>query len=135
MKFPSVNALEELYPELVRFAVFPKSDTKSEQNFIKAISTAARLWTIKRSLYESDSDIYLEIDWPSFRCATWEKLFADRVPDYQQKTLVEFLLKECSPNERDDWEKSVKERYNIKDLLLYRLLSSTIFAVDSRTNG
>ena len=133
MNFPSVKALEELYPDLVRFAIFPKSDLKSAQNFIKAISTAARLWTIKRSLYESDSDIYLGIDSPSFRCATWEKLFAERISNYQQKTLAEFLLKECNPNERDDWQQSLRERYNIDNLLLERLLSSVIFAVDSRT--
>ena len=133
MKFPSVNALEELYPELVRLAIFPKSDSKSEQNFIKAMGTAARLWTIKRSLYDPDSDIYVAIDSQSFKCATWEKLLKDRLPDYRQKTLAEYLLIQCSPNERDDWEKSVQQRYNIDDSLLNSLLLLPIFAVDSKT--
>ena len=133
MKFPSVSALEQLYPDLVRFAAYPKSDNTTQQNFIKAMNTAARLWTIRRSLYESDSDIYVEIDSPSFKCATWEKLFADRVPDYRQKTLWEFLLQEFSPNDRDDWKQSAIERYKIDDSLLDTLLSSSIFAVDSRT--
>ena len=133
MKFPSINALEELYPDLVRFAFYPNFKSKTPQNFIKAMITAARMWTIERSLYEPESDIYLAIDSPSFKCATWERLFKDRVPDYQQRTLAEFLLADCSVSEQDAWQKSLKERYDIDDLLLDSLLSSPIFAVDSRT--
>ena len=59
--------------------------------------------------------------------------FKDRVPDYQQRTLAEFLLADCSVSERDAWQKALQERYNIKDSLLDSLLSSPIFAVDSRT--
>ena len=139
MKFPSVSALEELYPDLIRFAAYSKSDesdesdAKTQQNFTKAMNTAARLWTIKRSLYEPDSDIYVEIDSPSFKCATWEKLFADKVPDYRQKTLSEFLLRDFNPNDCDAWKNSVVERYNLDDSLLDGLLSSPIFTVDPRT--
>ena len=133
MKFPSIDALEELYPDLVRFAVYPNFKSKTPQNFIKAMKTAARMWTIERSLYEPESDIYLAIDSPSFKCATWEKLFRDRVPNYQQRTLAEFVLADCSVSERDAWQKSLKETYQIDDSFLDSLLSSPIFAVDSRT--
>ena len=137
MKFPTVNALEELNPGLVRLAAFHQSDPKLKQklkqNFLKVMSTAARLWTIKRSLYEPNSDIYIELNSNSFKCATWESLLKDRLPDYRQRTCAQFLLSECTPNERDDWEKTVMARYNIDSSAIARLLSSEIFAVDSRT--
>jgi CRISPR-associated protein (TIGR03985 family) len=133
MKFPSINNLEELYPDLVRFAAFPQSDLKTQQRFIQAMNTAARLWTIKQSLYESDSDIYVEITEQSFKCATWEKMFIDVVPDYRQRTLEAFLLAEHSINEQYAWKDAVLKRYKIEQSLLRELLTSSIFAVDSRT--
>ena len=133
MKLPSVKALEDLYPDLIRLAIFPNFKTKSKQNLIRAMATATRLWTIKRSLYDASSDIYVGLDSNSFKCATWEKLFKERVPDCRQRTCAKFLFSECSPNEIDDWEKTVRERYSIDSSTVENLLSTPIFKVDSRT--
>lgn len=133
MAFPDPKVLEELLPELSRLAHTSKTESNKINNFCQRMKTAARLWTIKQSLSNPNSDFFIEIESEEFKCADWEKLFFDKIPEAKNLTLADFLLAEYTSVYIQSWKKSIIKRYQIEAEVLDRLLSSKIFIVDSRT--
>jgi CRISPR-associated protein (TIGR03985 family) len=133
MPFPTITALEELVPELARLANTPKSNQTQIDNFSTILQNAARLWTIERSLYDYDSDFFVDIEQEWFNCITWSEKFWDKIPDVQNKNLEYFLLGEYTTFAKNQWQQSVIKRYQINSKILYEVLSSQIFQVTNRT--
>ena len=130
---PSIKVLEELVPELSGLACTPKTKNNQIANFCQRMETAARLWTIKQSLSNPNSDFFIEIGKTEFQCAEWEKLFFDKTPEAKNLTLADFLLGEYTSVYIQSWKKSIIKRYQIEPDVLANLLTSNIFVVDSRT--
>ena len=141
MTFPSVTVFEELVPDLSKLAYTEKSTPKKIEHFICSIKCAARLWIIKRSLCDENSEFYITEEellskqrslYNGFRYADWIERFKDKVPDYQQKSLEEFLLKGTTKDQQI-WKEKLVNRYSIDNFTLEDLLTTPIFSVDPRT--
>jgi len=133
MPFPTIAALEELVPELARLANTPKSNQTQIDNFATLLQNAGRLWTIERSLYDSYSDFFVEIEQEWFDCITWSEKFLDKIPDVQHKSLEYFLLGEYTTFSKNQWQQEIIKKYQISPTILQKILFSKIFQVTDRT--
>jgi CRISPR-associated protein (TIGR03985 family) len=133
MSLPTISALEEFVPELARLANCQKSERKQIDNFSTLLKNAGRLWTIERSLYDANSDFFVEIEQEWFDCITWIEKFWDKIPDVQDKTLEYFVLGEYTTFDKNQWEKEIIKRYQISREILQNILFNRLFKVTNRT--
>jgi CRISPR-associated protein (TIGR03985 family) len=133
MHFPTIALLENLVPELANLAHCHKSHPKQIANFSALMHNAARLWTIERSLYDSDSDFFVEIEEEWFECVTWINKLKDKIPELEHKSLAYFLLGDRTELHRKQWKEDITRRYKIERDILDNILSLPLFKVSART--
>lgn len=133
MPFPSTAVLEEFVPELARLASYPKSSQKQIDNFSTLMKTATLRWLIDKSLYDSTSDFFVEIDSEWFDCATWIDSFFQKIPNAKHKTLEYYLLGEYTPFYQNKWKKAVINRYQINHQILQQILNEQLFKITDKT--
>lgn len=143
MSLPSVSELEELYPGLSCLVNAEKSTEAQIKYCLQQLQRALRPWIIKESLYNTDSDLYINVEFeastnrftPSepgtFSFAHWQNALLLRFPEVKNQTLGELLLE--SIEQQNNWQTQLKVRYNLDDSLIQALIDSKIFNVSRRT--
>lgn len=128
--FPTVQRLEKLLPELLQVSNNPS--TKAKSNCLKLLASAVRRWVILRSLYDRDSDFFVEFDTEKFNCADWLKKFKQTKVDYQLLTLESWLFYDSTDLLKKQFISALKSRYRL-DEEIKELFETQVFAVSERT--
>ena len=139
MSLPSVSELEELYPGLSCLVNAEKSTEAQIKYCLQQLQRALRPWIIKESLYNTDSDLYINVELEAstnrftpyqagtFSFAHWQNALLLRFPEVKNQTLGELLLE--SIEQQNNWQTQLKVRYNLNDSLIQALIDSKIFNV------
>ena len=145
MNLPLASELEELYPGLSGLVNVEKIKKAQIRYCLQQLQRAIRPWIIKESLYNRDSDLFINVEQEasingftssevgSFNFAHWRNAFLLKFPEVKNKTFRELLLFEESIEQENDWQTQLKIRYNLDDSLIQTLINSKIFNVSRRT--
>ena len=144
MTLPSISLLEELYPGLSNLVNAKKSTEAQIEYCIQQLQRALRPWIIKESVYNTDSELYINVEQEAlkrsftsevgvFSFAHWRNAFLLRFPSIKDKTLEELLFFEESIEQQNKWLAKLKVRYNLDHNLIQALIDSEIFNVSRRT--
>lgn len=129
--FPTVQRLEKLVPELLQVSNHPSSQAKS--NCLMLLASGVRRWVILRSLYDSDSEFFVEFETELFNCADWLDKFKQAIFDYQSLSLESWLFTDYTGIVRNQFISTLKSRYGLEDKDINELFSSRLFEVTERT--
>lgn len=129
--FPTVQRLEKLVPELLQVSNNLDSQTKS--NCLMLLASAARRWVILRSLYDRDSNFFVEFETELFNCADWLNKFKQAIVNYQSCSLEIWLFSDYTGVVKTQFISALKSRYDFKDNDIKELFANLIFAVSERT--
>ena len=140
---PSISLLEELYPGLSNLVNADKSNEAQVKHCIQQLQRALRPWIIKESLYNTNSDLFIDVEREAsqvsfasegaFSFAHWRNAFLLKFPQIEDKIFRELLLIEESIEQQRTWQTKLKARYNLNDSLIQALLNSKVFNVTRRT--
>lgn len=140
---PTIQRLEKLMPELLQVCNNPSAQTKdkakdqakdkAKENCLKLLGSAVRRWVILRSLYDRDSDFFVEFDMEKFNCADWLNKFKQVKIDYQSVTLESWLFNDSTDYVKKELIRALKSRYNLVDKDINDLLEIQVFSVSERT--
>lgn len=129
--FPTVHRLEKLVPELLQ--VTHNSAAKAKSNCLTLLASGARRWVIVRSLYDRDSDFFVEFDAELFNCADWFNQFKQKVINHQTRPLSSWLFADYTGLIKTQFIATLKSRYQLEEPDITELFSTPIFAVTDRT--
>ncbi|NJL52844.1 MAG: hypothetical protein HC930_12660 [Hydrococcus sp. SU_1_0] len=133
MNLPSVSVLEELHPGLIGLINTDKTTDAQIKNCLQLIQCSLRLWIIRESLYNSNSEWFISIDEELFKLADWKKDFINKFLKIKDQTIEYFLLLEASSDQLKAWIKNLQDRYNLNDSQTETLIKSKLFNVTHRT--
>lgn len=129
--FPTVHRLETLVPELLQVSNHPSAQAKS--NCLMLLASGARRWVIVRSLYDRDSEFFVEFEAELFNCADWLNKFKTKVVDYQARPLSDWLFADYTELVKNQFIATLKSRYPLEQPDITELFATPIFAVTDRT--
>lgn len=129
--FPTVQRLEKLVPELLQVSNHPSPQAKS--NCLMLLASGVRRWVILRSLYDRDSDFFIEFETELFNCADWLNKFKQAIINYQSLPLEAWLFTDYTPVVKTQFISTLKSRYKLEDKDIKELFSTFLFAVSDRT--
>ena len=129
--FPTVQRLEKLVPELLQVSNHPSPQAKS--NCLMLLASGVRRWVILRSLYDRDSDFFIEFETELFNCADWLNKFKQAINNYQSLPLEAWLFTDYTPVVKNQFISTLKSRYKLEDKDIKELFSTFLFAVSDRT--
>lgn len=129
--FPTVQRLETLVPELLQVSNNPSSQAKS--NCLMLLASGVRRWVILRSLYDHDSDFFVEFEAELFNCAAWLNKFKQTIINYQSCPLEFWLFADYTGVVKTQFISALKSRYKLEEQDIKELFSTLIFAVTDRT--
>ncbi|NEP56091.1 MAG: TIGR03985 family CRISPR-associated protein [Symploca sp. SIO2G7] len=128
---PTVQRLEKLVPELLQVSQNPS--TKAKSNCLKLLESGARRWVILRSLYDRDSDFFVEFDTELFSSAEWLNQLSIIVDNYRTCSLEYWLFFDYTSLVKTQFIASLKLRYYLEEQEITELFSRQIFNVTDRT--
>ncbi|NEP02463.1 MAG: TIGR03985 family CRISPR-associated protein [Symploca sp. SIO2E9] len=128
---PNVQRLEKLVPELLQVSNNPSSPAKS--NCLMLLASGVRRWVILRSLYDRNSDFFVEFEAELFNCAEWLKKFKQLITDYQSLSLETWLFTDYNPVVEQQFISALKSRYSLEYQDIKELRQTPVFAVNERT--
>jgi CRISPR-associated protein (TIGR03985 family) len=137
--FPTVQRLEKLVPELLQVSNHPSPQAKSDsdqaksQNCLMLLASGVRRWVILRSLYDRDSEYFVEFETELFNCADWLNQFKQAIINYQLCSLESWLFTDYTPMVKTQFISGLQSRYQLKEKDIKEFLSSPLFAVSDRT--
>src|SRR3712207_5703930 len=111
--FPTVQRLEKLVPELLQVSNNPSSQAKS--NCLMLLASGVRRWVILRSLYDCDSDFFVEFEAELFNCADWLDKFKQAIINYQSRSLESWLFADYTGVVKTQFVSTLKSRYGLED--------------------
>lgn len=129
--FPTVQRLEKLVPELLQVSNNPSPQAKA--NCLMLLASGVRRWVILRSLYDRDSQFFVEFETELFNCADWLSKFQQAISDYQSLSLESWLFTDYTEVVKAQFISALKARYKLEDNDIKELLSTLVFAVTDRT--
>lgn len=129
--FPTVQRLEKLVPELLQVSNNPSPQAKV--NCLMLLASGVRRWVILRSLYDRDSQFFVEFETELFNCADWLSKFQQAISDYQSLSLESWLFTDYTEVVKAQFILALKTRYKLEDNDIKELLSTLVFAVTDRT--
>jgi len=128
--FPTVERLEKLIPELLQVSNTCSSTAKS--NCLMLLGSGVRRWVILRSLYDNDSDFFIDFE-SEFNCADWLRKFKELIINYQSCSLDFWLFADYTNVVKNQFIYTLNFRYRLDENDIQELLSTPIFAVTDRT--
>lgn len=129
--FPTVQRLEKLVPELLQ--VSNNLSPQAKSNCLMLLASGVRRWVILRSLYDQDSDFFVEFEDELFNCADWLVKFKQAISNYQSLPLESWLFTDYTGVVKTQFISALKSRYKLEDNDIKELFSSFVFAVTDRT--
>ena len=130
--FPTVQRLEKLVPELLQVSHHnPSSQAKS--NCLMLLASGARRWVILRSLYDCNSDFFIDFESDLFNCADWLNKFKRAIINYQSYTFEYWLFSDYTGVVKTQFVSTLKSRYKLENEDIKKLFTTLIFAVTDRT--
>lgn len=129
--FPTVQRIEKLVPELLQVSNNPSPQAKA--NCLMLLASGVRRWVILRSLYDRDSQFFVEFETELFNCANWLSRFQQAISDYQSLSLESWLFADYTEVVKAQFISALKARYKLEDNDIKELLSTLVFAVTDRT--
>ncbi|MGB7441427.1 MAG: TIGR03985 family CRISPR-associated protein [Coleofasciculaceae cyanobacterium] len=129
--FPTVQRLEKLVPELLQVSNYPSPQAKS--NCLMLLASGVRRWVIVRSLYDRDSEYFIEFETELFNCADWLNKFKQAIINYQLCPLKSWLFTDYTPMVKKQFISTLQSRYKLEDQDIQDFLSGYLFAVSNRT--
>lgn len=132
MNLPSVAVLEELHPGLIGLINTDKTTDAQVKNCLQLILCSLRLWIIRESLYNNNSELYIFLE-ESFKLADWKKDFFNKFSQIEEQTIEDFLLLESSSEQPKIWQAKLQDRYGLNDSQAETLISSKLFNITTRT--
>lgn len=129
--FPTVQLLEKLVPELLQVSNNPSSQAKS--NCLMLLASGVRRWVILRSLYDRDSDFFIEFEVELFNCADWLNKFKQVIIDYRSRSLETWLFTDYTGVVKNQFISALKSRSRLEEQDIKELFFTRIFAVTERT--
>lgn len=130
--FPTVHCLETLVPELLQVSTHPSTPTQSK-NCLNLLVCGARRWVMLRSLYDCDSDFFIEFETELFNCADWLKQFQQKVDHYKTRSFSDWIFSDYTESFKNQFIATLKSRYTLEKNNIDELLSTPIFAATDRT--
>jgi hypothetical protein len=110
--FPTVQRLEKLVPELLQVSNHPSPQAKS--NCLMLLASGVRRWVILRSLYDRDSDFFVEFEAELFNCADWLNKFKQAIINYQSCPLETWLFADYTEVVKTQFTSALKSRYRLE---------------------
>ena len=129
--FPTVQRLEKLVPELLQVSNNPSAQAKS--NCLTLLESGARRWVILRSLYDRDSDFFVEFDTELFSCVEWLNKLSIAVDNYRTFSLESWLFSDYTGWVKNQFISSLKLSYCLEEQEIRELFSRLLFKVTDRT--
>jgi hypothetical protein len=129
---PTVHCLETLVPELLQVSTHPSAQTQSK-NCLTLLACGARRWVMIQSLYDNDSDFFIEFETELFNCANWLNKFKEKVDNYQTRSFSDWLFPEYTEPFVNRFISTLKSRYKLETNDIDELFSTSIFSVTDRT--
>lgn len=133
MPFPSPSVLEKLVPELAILAGSGKTRPQQIANFATLMQTGVLRWLIEKSLYETESDFFIDFEAEWFDCATWLNRFCQKIASAKQRTIEYYLFYEYTDFYRERWLQNVRERYQVDRQILTEILEKKLFALTDKS--
>ncbi|MDI9636308.1 TIGR03985 family CRISPR-associated protein [Geitlerinema splendidum] len=130
--FPTVQRLEKLVPELLQVSHHNPS-LQAKSNCLMLLASGARRWVILRSLYDCNSDFFIDFESDLFNCADWLNKFKRAIINYQSYTLEYWLFSDYTGVIKTQFVSTLKSRYKLEDEDIQELFSTLIFCVTDRT--
>lgn len=143
MNLPSIAELEELYPGLSSL-INAKKTTKTKTNHpIQELQRALRPWIIKESLYNTKSDLFVDVEELAygktnlasgcFGLAHWKKAFFAKFPLEAKYNIEQLILLDVSSEKRNNWQTQIENKYSLDDSIVRDLIHYPVFQVSSKT--
>jgi len=129
--FPTVQRLEKLVPELLQ--VSNNSSSQAKSNCLMLLESGVRRWVIVRSLYDRESDFFVEFEVELFNCADWLNKFKQAIINYQSRSLETWLFADYTEVVKNQFISALKSRYKLENQDIRELFSTYVFAVTERT--
>lgn len=129
--FPTVQRLEKLVPELLQVSNHPSPQAKS--NCLMLLASGVRRWVILRSLYDRDSEFFIEFETELFNCADWLKKFKQAIINYQSLSLESWLFTDYTSVVKTQFISALQSRYKLDEKDVKELFFTQVFAVSDRT--
>lgn len=129
--FPTVQSLEKLVPELLQVSNHPSPQAKS--NCLMLLASGVRRWVILRSLYDRDSNYFVEFEAELFNCANWLNQFKQAISNYQSIPLEYWLFTDYTPVVKTQFISALQSRYKLDKKDIQELFITLAFAVSDRT--
>ncbi len=130
--FPTLHCLETLVPELLQVSNHPSTPTQSK-NCLTLLACGARRWVMFRSLYDRDSDWFVEFETELFNCADWLNQFKQKVEHYKTRSFSDWLFSDYTESFTNQFIATLKSRYTLEENDIDQLLSTPIFSATDRT--
>lgn len=128
---PTVRRLEKLVPELLQVSNNLSPHAKS--NCLMLLASGVRRWVILRSLYDQDSDFFIEFETELFNCADWLIKFKQAITNYQSIPLESWLFNDYTGVVKTQFISALQSRYKLEENDIKELFSTFVFAVTDRT--
>lgn len=129
--FPTVQRLEKLIPELLQ--VSNQLSPQAKSNCLMLLASGVRRWVILRSLYDHNSEFFVEFETELFSCADWLNKFQQAINNYQALPLEYWLFTDYTPIVKTQFISELNSRYKLDSKDIKELFSTFLFAVTDRT--
>jgi hypothetical protein len=130
--FPTVQRLEKLVPELLQVS-YHNHSSQAKSNCLMLLASGARRWVILRSLYDCNSDFFIDFESDLFNCADWLNKFKKAISNYQSYTFEYWLFSDYTGVVKTQFISTLKSRYKLDNEDIKELFATLIFAVTDRT--